>query len=323
MLHQEISSNSNIAHILSFVDSCVLYCFTWRDPISYLEDFLTSFKKFEPENYQLLILLKIGGRKELMDYIRTIVEAKSLQSLKIIECEDIGFDIATFINTMKNENHEIFVWITASSEITRKTWLSELTLPIQLGESFVCGSMASHESLSSGIFQRLSDSAEKRMLRVFNKGTFHSNYFFINQATTFFRAALAVTYCLIHPIRILQYKILFPSFPNPHLRTTGIAIQKSFFETLDFKTPYQRIPTLAFESGKNSIANLSNIRMKQPVVVVHNAHCSLNDPAAKETFRSNSSYLPPVIDRHFKDFLAKEPGQSRQLQVLTWGIGEK
>ena len=257
-----------------------------------------------------------------MDNIRTMVEAKSLLSCKIIECEDVGFDIATFINTMKSENHEIFVWITASSEITRKTWLSELTLPIQRGESFVCGSMASNESLSSGIFRRLSDSAENRMLKVFNKGTFHSDYSFVNQAVLFFRAALALVYCLIHPIRILQYKILFPSFPNPHLRTTGIAIQKSFFETLDVKTPYRRIPTLAFESGKSSISILSNIGMKQPIVVVNNAYCSLNDPAAKETFRSKSFYVPPVIDRHFKNFLMKEPNRAQQLQVLTWGVKE-
>jgi len=311
-----------MANILRFVDSCVLYCFTWRDPISYLEDFLISFKKFEPENYQLLILIKIGRRVELMDNIRTMVEAKSLQRCKIIECEDVGFDIATFINITKSENHEIFVWITASSEITRKTWLSELTLPIQRGESFVCGSMASNESLSSGIFNRLSDSAEKRMLKMFNKGAFHSDYSFINQAVLFFRAALAVAYCLIHPIRILQYKILFPSFPNPHLRTTGIAIQKSFFETLDIKTPYRRIPTLAFESGKSSISILSNIGMKQPIVVVNNAYCSLYDPAAKETFRSTSHYVPPVIDRHFKNFLVKEPNRAQQLQVLTWGVKE-
>jgi hypothetical protein len=315
-----MSSNSDMANILRFVDSCVLYCFTWRDPISYLEDFLISFKKFEPENYQLLILIKIGRRVELMDNIRTMVEAKSLQRCKIIECKDVGFDIATFINITKSENHEIFVWITASSEITRKTWLSELTLPIQRGESFVCGSMASNESLSSGIFNRLSDSAEKRMLKVFNKGAFHSDYSFINQAVLFFRAALAVAYCLIHPIRILQYKILFPLFPNPHLRTTGIAIQKSFFETLDVKTPYRRIPTLAFESGKSSISILSNIGMKQPIVVVNNAYCSLSDPAAKETFRSKSFYVPPVIDRHFKSYLKADAKQALKQELLSWGI---
>jgi hypothetical protein len=308
-----------IANILRFVDSCVLYCFTWRDPISYLEDFISSFKRYEPENYQLLILLKIGRHKELMEDIRTIVEASSLQSFKIIECEDVGFDIATFINAMKNVNQEIFVWITASSEITRKTWLSELILPIQRGESFVCGSMVSNESLSSGIFHRLSDSAEKRLTKAFKKYKAVGRFLLGIKSIRFFTFALVVAYCLIHPIRIMQYKVLFPSFPNPHLRTTGIAIQKSFFEKLDIKAPHSRIRTLAFESGRNSITILSNIGMNQPMVVFGNTHCSLRDRAAKETFRAKSNYLPPVIDRHFKSFHAKEPIESMQLQISTWG----
>jgi hypothetical protein len=254
-----------------------------------------------------------------MEDIRTIVDASSLQSFKIIECEDHGYDIATFINTMKNENYELFVWITASSEITRKNWLSELTLPIRKGESFVCGSMASSESLSSGIFHRLLDNAEKRFNKALQKYEVFREHSFVRKSVRFLTFASVVAYCLIHPIRILQYRILFPTFPNPHLRTTGIAIQKSFFEKLEVKTPYRRIPTLAFESGRNSISVLSNIGMKRPLVALENSHCSLSDPAAKETFRSKSQFVPPVIDRHFKSYLKADPDAALKLEFLSWG----
>ena len=58
---------------------------------------------------------------------------------------------------------------------------------------------------------------------------------------------------LIYVYKIIKYFFLFPTFPNPHFRTTNFLISSSDFLKYDFKTDVDsKEKAWCIESGKES-----------------------------------------------------------------------
>jgi hypothetical protein len=234
--------------------------------------------------------------------------------------DDSGFDLGTYRKHILKSEADVFILMSATSRPKIHDWVDLLISPIADGNSSVTGAMVSLESLRSTFLVDLCIGIVKRMSKVFSSIKKESIHLVSVKNLNTFGAFFILPFFLFHPIYTYKRFFLFPKFPNPHLRTTGMAITRELFLQVVTKQPKKKIDVLLLESGRKGFCNIFSRDILKPLVVMSDGHYDLGSNKATLTFRSENEGSAIVTDAHFENYLNMISSSRNFMRRRTWNV---
>ena len=118
----------------------------------------------------------------------------------------------------------------------------------------------------------------------------------------FFRKIEKTLLCFIAKLNPWKSVKNFPEFPNPHIRTTGMAIRRDLYVEILDKVPVSKFDAFNYESGSDSITKRAEgLGYKVGLVQKNGVFVSIQNPKARTTFRfvGGDSLISDHQSRHF------------------------
>lgn len=211
-----MSANSGIA---------VLHLVRAGNPVSALAKFVDSYLR-HPSGvpHRLVILLKgftEGVPIEIEAHLARVVHDR-------IYCPDMGFDIGSYVYAAEYISEPLVMFTNSFTEFAADGWLGKLLPAISLPNMGAVAASGSWESFSSHFLYEPMEAANPWLFRIVRR-----------------LWAISIGVGLF---------VLFPMFPNVHLRTNGILIRRTDF--IRHRPPLLRykIQAWMFESGRRSLS---------------------------------------------------------------------
>lgn len=203
----------------------VLHLVRARNPTSALAAFLKSYQRYPAgAPHRLIILLKgfaDGVPYEIDRLLAPIIHER-------IYCPDTGFDIGSYMYGIERISEPLVLLTNSFTEFATDGWLGKLLAAIILPSMGAVGATGSWESFSSRFFHEPMDMARPWPLRIVRR-----------------------VWSLIIGAGLF---IIFPKFPNVHLRTNGLLIRRVDFITHRHPPMRFKIQAWMFESGRWSLS---------------------------------------------------------------------
>ena len=142
--------------------------------------------------------------------------------------DDNGFDLGAYFKAYQYTDSGSLCFLNSFSLILSKNWLlklSEQLAPCNVG---MVGATGSAGTIRPRFRVGLRDSSQKTLLGLLRK-------------------------ILMYPFQIILFFILFPKFPNYHIRTNGFMIKRDVMDRIRIKNIDNKIKAYALESGKFNI----------------------------------------------------------------------
>jgi hypothetical protein len=110
----------------------------------------------------------------------------------------------------------------------------------------------------------------------------------------------------------------FESFPNPHLRTNGFAMERRLIGELDWKADLDRTETVMLEGGRHSLTRQVRGRGLQALVVGRDGVYPPERWRESATFRSGEQANLLLADNRTRHYQEAGPLVRRGLAWLAW-----
>ena len=110
----------------------------------------------------------------------------------------------------------------------------------------------------------------------------------------------------------------YESFPNPHLRTNGFAMERQLILELDWKAELSRAETVMLEGGKRSLTRQVRDRGLETLVVGRNGTFPPERWRESATFRSGGQENLLLADNRTRHYQEAGPLVRRGLAWLAW-----
>jgi len=243
--------------------------FHGKDELMHFKKFLSSVRKYPPPPSTILsVTVKEISDLQKIKMRRMISEMKLQLTVKFHHFPDIGYGLGTHYLVNEIYNPRIIIFMTTTSQFNHKDWFSLLVAPFKNTNIGVVGSMYSLSSIKTDyylnaetrirvkFYLKLSKIQEQNAIYRSVRQRKHYMYFgklhnvFANAIVKFFSRF----YFRRNPI---GYKANFPSFPNPSLRGTGLAIRGDLLHKIG-RIPINKEEELIFESGYTGISAEAN-----------------------------------------------------------------
>lgn len=112
----------------------------------------------------------------------------------------------------------------------------------------------------------------------------------------------------------------YPSFPNPHLRSTAVMLDRALVLELGLERARDKRDTYLLESGRQSITRELHRRGLRSVVVGRDGHSyEEHEWACSDTYRAGDQKNLLVADRRTDDWQEASSRMRRQLSRDAWG----
>lgn len=112
-----------------------------------------------------------------------------------------------------------------------------------------------------------------------------------------------------------------PSFPNPHIRTTGFLINSNeFIEFMKSKRIKSKLQSFLIESGNNSLTNFFK-RKKYDIFIVNKdgQKFSLQEMRKSYTFAYKKQNKFLISDNHIRNYLKLSKKEKIKRSKHVWG----
>jgi hypothetical protein len=291
----------------------ISYVFHGKDNLKCFKKFLYSVKKYPPAPSTILSITVKQIPDSLKLKMKNIVSEMNLQLIvKFHHFPDIGHGLGTHYIINEIYNPRIIIFMTATSQFNHKDWFSLIVSPFKDKTVGVVGSMYSLLSIKTDyyinaetrirvkFYLKLSKIQEQNAIYRSLKQRKHYLYFgklhtiISNFVVQFFFQF----YIRKNPI---GYKANFPSYPNPSLRGTGLAIRGDLLHEIG-RIPISKEEELIFESGYTGIsAEASRLGYKVLVCTPANKYSNIYDKELSETYTKVGSKAI-VYDYHIAKF---------------------
>lgn len=254
-------------------------------------NFLNSYKSFESGiEHDFYIILK--GYKESDDISWIKSELKNID-YSFIYCIDKGFDIYAYFYSSKKVKNKYVMFINSFSQINCDDWLFNLFT--RLSESTICvGCSGSWESLSSTFYYKRIYHCTNYLKKIFN----------------------AFIYLFL--------RIIFPKFPNIHLRTNSFIINRKFFIEYNLKRAFKfKVQAWHFESGRRSLTNFIKSKNKNFGIVDKNANFyDENNLNKSNVYAKLNESTALIIDNQILSFGSLNLEQKKIKSYLCWDFNK-
>jgi len=230
---------------------CVFYLFRKSDEWQKAIDFIDSYRAIASgADHDIKIVLKgESSNKKLLGHISKL-------KINYVEIPDVGRDIYSYVLLSKLFNYKFLVFLNSHSKILQEDWLYMLINPFEKSSTGIVGATGSYASHTSIAYENLNKSG--------------------------------LGWDLLKKIIIFYIlRLLFPKFPNPHIRTNAFAIKRDAFLSLKFNMTFlkTRLGSYAAESGYKSICNQLSAKKMDSILVGLNYQVSIMDD-----WRSNNIF---------------------------------
>ena len=211
------------------VDSgiAVLHLVRAGNPTGVLSAFIDSYRRYPAgELHRLVILFKgftDGVPSEIEMLLSNVIHNR-------IFCPDVGFDIGSYVYGSERISEPLIMLTNSFTEFASIDWLAKLLAAINLPGMGAVGATGSWESRSGLYLREPMDTERPCLERIVRK-----------VKSLIIGAGLFV---------------LFPDFPNVHLRTNALLIRRRDFLEHRPRHIHYKLQAWLFESGRRSLSRL-------------------------------------------------------------------
>jgi glycosyltransferase involved in cell wall biosynthesis len=324
--------------------------------VTHIKEFAESYKKYASgSDHDLIVILK-GLRKYGEEaHIRNLF---SDINAKFVIIPDDGFDIHAYINITKSTDYEYYLFCNTYTIINTDNWLRKITQHLKEGVGLI-GTSASYESLSDSwkVMQKINWLITVKHVRYDDAFAKKYSFYIQHLAPSWisvngfnfkglyrqFRRKVGDLIKKRPPYSAgldeefdevwkqakateasFQFLKNFPSFPNPHIRSTGFLIAKSVIQRFNFNVKNSKEACALFESGLGSLTS-KVIQSGLGVLVVNSDGIAfgIEDWEESQTFRPYGGGKNIFDDNHSKAWCLQNKESKGLLRELTWGPGDK
>lgn len=326
----------------------VIYLARAADGFAAFSRFADSYRRHEAGvAHDLVVLFKgFAGPSELAN------ARVAFQGLAYLEIEllDEGFDIGSYLEACGRLEQDVVCCLNTHSEIAAPNWLGHLVAQLSRDSVGLVGPMGSYESLAATIplIERAIDYAKAgsqrrndALARYFDfvLPRFRPDWYDMAQAQ---RRRLGVVRAVSD--RILAWRrpraamtgprgsaliwpgapefdvAAFPPFPNPHIRSNGIAIKRKRLLELDLIAIRSKEDANLFESGRSSLTRqVRQAGLKALVVGRDGVGYDIPEWSLSGTFRLGDQNNLLIKDNHTRAFSAMSHGAKISHTRIAWG----
>lgn len=260
----------------------VCYLFTCFDDINSLKNFKNNYLKFDAGlDHDLVICFKLLESKQVQNIV------KELTDIKFHNFEDSfnknDFDFGSYKRVSEKYIDRDIFFLNSHSYPLCNNWLK--LIMFHKDDNNLIGTSASYESILESI-------------KIKKKYKFFS-----------------------YLLNIFKFKKNFPSFPNPHIRTSSFLIKSNIF--LDFiynKKINSKFDAWKIESGNDSLTNF--FKKKGLSVYIVNSEGKKfieKDWMSSETYCYSRQLKSIISDKHTRKYHALSKKNQILTQLKVWG----
>ena len=261
----------------------VCYLITKFDNQETLENFIINYKKFNSGvDHDLLICFKQLNNLVIKRY------HSLLKPIKYINFEDNygsnDYDFGSYKRVAEKFSTKIIFFLNSHSYPVCNYWLKMIS--DYFHKNSLIATTASFES-------QLSSIRYKKFYKIIN-------YFF----------------------KKYKFKKKFNSYPNPHLRTTGLLINaKDYLSFMKDKVVNSKHDAWELESGKIGLTNYFKF-LGYNLYVVNSDGNKFEEKFWKfsETYNYLNQEKSIISDKHTRKYLSLGEKERKTLQIRTWGV---
>ena len=120
----------------------------------------------------------------------------------------------------------------------------------------------------------------------------------------------------LKPLRLPSY----PLFPNAHLRTNAMAIERRTLDSIRWERPRNKAGALRLESGRSGLtAQVDALGLRTLVVGRDGTAFDRSDWPLSRTFRSGDQENLLVADNRTRQYEAATEPERQRLARMAWG----
>jgi hypothetical protein len=295
-------------------DICVVYLVRAQNGIEPFMRFLESYRH-NPGGIEHDFLIIFKGFERPGDKDSYLKHLESFQYLSF-DVPDIGFDINAYFNVAQyyEGKYKYFCFLNSFSVIQCVDWLSKfykcITLPM-VGLVGATGSWQSHNAWGRII--------QSRKMRV-------RGFLVSNEKLPFVQIDRSVSLALINRkwrsfCRHLYLALLFPAFPNYHLRSNAFMVSSEMIKKLELPDIRTKIDAYKFESGKNGLTRqILGMGYRALVVGKDGVGYKIKLWNTSKTFWQSDQENLMIADNQTLSYQNGSIAQRRFLSFMAWGI---
>ena len=275
------------------------------------KNFVKSIKKYPPSQEVMLSITVKAISTTMESKMKKMLNDANLGfPIKFHHFPDIGYGIGTHYLINKIYSPDYIIFMSATSQFNNKHWFTLLITPLENKKVGIVGSMSSLESINTSYLElaeiiiknkfRLKLTQFQELVVVARNLPLKKYYFNFGDKDPaslklFIFFIFKMTKNHIFP---LKYRSQIPKFPNPHLRTTGLAIKGELLDKIVGQIPGTKEEEILLESGFNGISAKAK-QLGYTVYVCNQSgeYLDISDVRASRTFRSTQQ-TSIIIDMH-------------------------
>jgi hypothetical protein len=252
--------------------------------------FVDSYLTYPAGHDHKLIFLLKGFSQDLPGDLVAILDRAPHRR---IECPEGGFDIGSYCHAAERITEPLVMFLNSFSVIQSEQWLLKLVRAYRVPGVGVVGASGSWESLLSTLLAK-----PKSGTAMQNDGWFAS-----------LRAQLIG----------LPLRVLFPVFPNPHLRSNAFLMAREEFLAIKPARIRFKIQAWLYESGRDSMTRRVLRRGLRVMVVGHDGIAyGIADWPGSHTFWQYQQENLLIHDNRTMAYSRADVARQRQLCHAAW-----
>jgi hypothetical protein len=261
------------------------------------EKFITSYceRKAGYEHQLVLLFNGVQNEQDLAPYL-AIANANKITYSPLIHygaCQDID----AYFWAARQLNTDYILFLNSYSELQADNWLALYAEKMQAEKAGIIGATGSWQSYSSSVF-------------INNTWKWELNKPFQENFSKFKLLLKALFY----------WSFLFPSFPNPHIRTNAFMLKRALLLSCKKGNLKNKFNAYLFESGRNSLTRQVNKKGLKVLLIdkMGNSY-EKEEWINSSTFWMQSQQNLLVADNQTRLYSDGSDAQKKKLTYLAWG----
>jgi hypothetical protein len=298
-------------------DTGVVYLYRHAEGKGPVRTFVDSYRAYRAgADHDLHVIFKGFPGLRSLGAARRLFEPFSIN---IIECEDEGYDIGSYIAAAQSLSNRRLIFFNTFSEILADNWLAYFENALDQPGIGVVGATGSWQALSSGP-EALIKGIWRHPVSYLKhsedgKPMFLSDTQHPDARPPFLRLALDAARLSLYPLRLYQYG----RYPNPHIRTNAFMIRRKLFLSLHATRFKRKSDVYRFESGRRSMTKQITALGLAPLLVDRFGRSyRLHDWKKSSTFWVDDQANLLIADNQTRDYAAGTAERRMVFENYAW-----
>ncbi len=313
------------------IQALISYIVRESDGIDSVTLFIESLDKYgvSPNN-TVHIGIKDASEAFRVAVGNEVAKKKHSFDVNITLLPNIGYDLGSHFTVAQRSKARFLIFMTATSRACKRDWDVILLNGFSRDCIGIVGSMKSSESIKTSfidyldlrinLFFRFRPTnmdllvAQARNIKIKTQRIMLFPDWVASNSRPLIRKLVLLYLRNREPY---SYVRNFPEFPNPHIRTTGLAIKRELFLNIFDHIPMHKFQAYGYESGFLSLSKrISLLGWETVIVDYQGCYYDISDLRGDSTFRSIKG-KSLVSDRESRRFDLLTLSEQSALQFLT------